>query len=76
VVRVRVPPTPVTVIVAGPVAAVPEAVRVNMLLAPPADAGLKAAVTPAGSPAALSATLDVNPPVRVMLIVLVALPPG
>src|SRR6185503_19907828 len=50
VVRVRVPFTPVTVIVAAPVVAVAEAVNVNMLLVPAADAGLNAAVPPAGSP--------------------------
>jgi hypothetical protein len=67
--------TPVTVIVAAPVVAVVDAVNVNMLLAPPADAGLKAALTPDGRPVALSATLPVNPPVRVILIVLAALLP-
>jgi hypothetical protein len=75
VVRVRVPLTPVTVTVAAPIVAVAEAVKVRMLLLPEADAGLKAAVTPAGSPLAVSATLAVNPPVRVMFMVLVTLPP-
>jgi hypothetical protein len=66
---------PVTVTVVVPAIAVVEAVRVRMLLAPAADAGLKAAVTPPGRPLALSATAAVNPPVRVMPIVLVPLAP-
>ena len=38
-------------------------------------AGLKVAVTPVGSPAAVSATLAADPPAWAMLIVLLALPP-
>ena len=49
----------VTVVV--PTVAVLEAVNVKMLLGPVADAGLNAAVTPAGWPLALSATAPVNP---------------
>ena len=40
-----------------------------------AEAGLKLAVTPVGRPLALRATAPVNPPVRVMLMVLAALAP-
>lgn len=49
--------------------------RVSVLLFPVVDDGLKLAVTPAGSPLALKATLLVNPPVRVIVIELVPLAP-
>src|SRR5499427_10877194 len=75
VVRVRPPPVPVTVTVAAPRVAVPEAVNVNTLLVPVAEAGLKLAVTPLGNPLALKATLPVKPPARVIVSVLVPLPP-
>src|SRR5262245_6015140 len=75
VVRVRPPPLPVTVTLATPRVAVLEAVRFRMLLPPVVDGGVKVAVTPAGNPLALSATLPVNPPVRVIVIVLVPLAP-
>src|SRR5262245_5782759 len=71
VVRVRPPPVPVMFTFTIPVVAVLEAASVRRLLAPVADAGLNVAVTPAGNPVALNATLLVNPPERVMLIVLV-----
>ena len=64
-------PVPVTVTVAVPTAAVVEAVSVSTLLVPVTVPGLNAAVTPAGNPLALSMTAPVNPPVRVMVIVLV-----
>src|SRR5688500_15283151 len=69
-VRVRPPPVPVTVTVAAPRVAVPEAVKVNTLLVPVAEAGLKLALTPLGNPPALNATAPVKPPVRVIAIVL------
>ena len=74
VVRVSVPLVPVMVTVAFPVVAVPDAVKVNALV-PVVEAGLNAAVTPAGIPLALSVTLPVNPPVEVTVIVLAAVAP-
>jgi len=59
---VRVPLTPVTVIVNAPLVAVADAVNVKVLV-PVVEAGLNTAVTPVGKPLALSATLPVNPPV-------------
>src|SRR6185436_13623284 len=70
VVRVSPPPAPLMVTVAGPVAAVADALKVTMLLVPSADAGLKLAVTPEGNPLAPRATAAVKL-VRAMLIVLV-----
>jgi len=64
-----------TVTLAAPRVAVTEAVNVNTLLVPVAEAGLKLAVTPLGNPLALKATLPVKPPVRVIVIVLVPLAP-
>jgi hypothetical protein len=55
--------------------AVPEAVKVNTLLVPVAEPGLKLALTPLGNPPALKATAPVKPPVRVIAIVLVPLAP-
>ncbi len=75
VVRVKVPLVPVTVIVDVPCVADEDAVNVSVLV-PVVDAGANAAVTPVGSPLALSATLPVNPPLGVMVIVLAAVPPG
>jgi hypothetical protein len=60
VVRVRLPLTPVTVTVAEPKVAVPEAVRVNVLLVPVVEVWLKLAVTPPGNPLTLKATLLVK----------------
>jgi len=59
---------------AAPVVAVLDAVKVKVLV-PVVDAGLKLAVTPAGSVPTLSATLPVNPPVGVTVTVLVPVPP-
>src|SRR5262249_5696311 len=73
--RVRPPPVPLTVTFTVPVVAALEAARVSVLLAPVVDGGLKVAVTPLGNPVALSATLLVNPPVRVIVIVLAPLAP-
>ena len=64
-----------TVTVVVPAVAVLETVKVSALLVLVADAGLNAAVTPAGKPLALRATAAVNPPVRVMPIVLVPVAP-
>jgi hypothetical protein len=75
VVRVRPPPVPVTVTTAVPRVAVAEAAKVNVLLVPVAEAGLKLAVTPLGSPLALNATAPVKPPLLVIVIALVPLAP-
>jgi hypothetical protein len=74
VVAVSVPEVPVMVTVELPAVAVLLAVRVSTLVA---VVGLvaKAAVTPLGSPDAASATLPVNPPTSVTVIVSVALLP-
>jgi hypothetical protein len=56
------------------VVAVADAVNVSVLPAV-VDAGLKLADTPAGRPLTPSATLPVNPPVRVTVMVLEAVPP-
>src|SRR5262245_40068657 len=69
------PPTPVTVIVAGPVVAVLDAAKVRVLEFPVAATGLKVGVTPAGAPLALNVTLPVNPPVRVIVIETIPLAP-
>jgi hypothetical protein len=60
--------------VAAPSVAVLEAVNVRVLVLV-VEAGLKAAVTPAGNPLALSATEPVNPPEGVTVIVLVPVDP-
>src|SRR5262245_30139106 len=57
---------------AGPSVAVAEAVKVTELLLPVVEAGLKLAVTPVGNPLALNATPPVKPPVRVIVIALLA----
>jgi hypothetical protein len=75
VVLVSPPPVPVTVTLADPVTAPLDAVNVNVLLVPLADCGLNAAVTPPGSPLALSATLLLKPATRTTVIVLVAVAP-
>jgi hypothetical protein len=59
----------------APVAAVLEAANVSALLPPVAEDGLNVAVTPLGNPVALKATPLVNPPLRVMVIVLAPLAP-
>jgi hypothetical protein len=65
------------VTVAAPRVAVLEAVSVSTLLVPVVVvvAGLKLAVTPVGKPLAVKATALANPPVRVMVTVLVPLAP-
>jgi hypothetical protein len=60
----------VTVIVADPVAAVLDAVRVSVLPVV-AGFGLKLAVTPFGNPPALKVTLPVKPPICLIVIALV-----
>src|ERR1700743_2724287 len=70
----RVPLTPVTVMVAAPRVAVLDAVKVSVLV-PVVEAGLNAAVTPAGNPLAVRATMPVNPPDGVTVIVLLPVVP-
>ena len=69
------PLVPVTVTVANPTAAVLDAVRVRDELFPVLESGLKAAETPVGRPVAANVTDPVKPPARVILIVLVPVPP-
>jgi predicted cation transporter len=73
VLRVRPPPIPVTITVAGPSVAVLEAVKVSVLLFPVGAPGLNAALTPTGNPLALKVTPAVKL-VRVMLITLLTVP--
>jgi len=74
VVRVSMPLVPVTGTVAVLTVAVGEAVNVKVLV-PVVGFGVNVAVTPAGKPPMLKATLPVKPPLRVAVIVLVAVPP-
>jgi hypothetical protein len=74
--RVRPPPEPLIATLKVPNAAALDAARVSMLFPPVVEGGLNVAVTPLGNPLALKATLPVNPPVRVMVIVLTPLAPG
>jgi hypothetical protein len=74
VVAVKLPDVPVTVTVNVPVVAVVLAVKDNMLV-DVAGFGLKADVTPAGTPEAASVTFPVNPFTGVIVIVLVPLVP-
>jgi hypothetical protein len=74
VVAVRLPEVPVMVTVAVPVVAVLLAVRVSTLV-PVVGFVPNDAVTPLGRPDAASATLPVNPPRSVTVIVLVPLLP-
>lgn len=74
------PDVPVIVTVAGPVAAVPEAVSVRVDVAVPFDGGVtglveKAAVTPLGKPEALSVVAELKPFKLVTVIVLVPFEP-
>jgi len=71
------PLVPVIVMVAVSVTAVVDAVKVRTELAPVVVvvAGLKLAVTPEGRPAAVKVTAPANPPVRVIVMVLVPLAP-
>jgi hypothetical protein len=64
----------VTITVAAPSAALFEAESVSVLV-PEVEAGLKLAVTPAGKPLALNATLPEDPPLGVTVIVVVVLAP-
>ena len=73
--RLRPPPEPLIATLTVPVAAVLEAASVSVLLPPAAEAGLNVAVTPLGSPVALNDTALVNPPLRVIVIVLAPLAP-
>jgi hypothetical protein len=75
VVRVNPPPVPVTVTVAAPSVAAPDADRVRTLLLPVAGLALKLAVTPLGNPLALNVTPLLKPPLRVIVTVLVPLAP-
>src|SRR5262245_900361 len=75
ILRVRPPPAPVRVTVAGPVVAVLDAAKVRALAFPVVEVGEKLAVTPVGNPLALNATLPVKPPVRVIVIELIPLAP-
>jgi len=70
--RLPLVPVMVTVVVLGP--ALAAAVKVNVLVLV-VDAGLKLAVTPAGRPLAVNATLPVKPPREATVTVLVAVPP-
>lgn len=74
VVAVKVPLAPVIITVAEVKVAVLDALNVTVLL-PVVEAGLKEAVTPAGSPLALKATLLLNPPVGSTVIMLLAVAP-
>jgi hypothetical protein len=74
-VPLKLPDVPLMVTVDVPSAAELVAVKVSVLL-PMALAGLKDAVTPAGSPDATSATVPWNPPCRAMVMVLAPEPPG
>jgi len=74
------PEVPVIVTVAAPVAAVEEAVSVSVEVTLPFADGVTGldeneAVTPLGNPLALSVVAELNPPVLVMVIVLVPLAP-
>ena len=78
VVWVTLPPLAVTVTFEVPVTAVLLTVNVSVELPPPGaaiDAGLKLAVTPVGSPEAVSDTAELKPPVTaVEMVVLPELP--
>lgn len=70
------PLVPVTVMVAGPTAAVADAVNVSELpAAPVTEAGLKLAVTPTGRPLTVKATGLSKPPEVDTMILLAALVP-
>jgi hypothetical protein len=64
----------VTITLNVPVGAVAAAAKVSVLVVV-AGFGLNDAVTPVGKVPALSVTLPLNPPLGVMVIVLVAEPP-
>jgi hypothetical protein len=80
VLLVSVPEVPVTVTLVAPVVAVEEAVNVKVEVALPFAGGVtglveKAAVTPLGSPEALSVVAELKPFWLVTVIVLVAVDP-
>jgi hypothetical protein len=77
VLLVKPPDVPVTIIVAVPVAAVPLAVRVNVLVVVVLDVlpGLNDAVTPLGRPVADKVTLLLKPLNGVTVIVVAPLAP-
>ena len=70
----RFPLVPLTVTVVALTPAVLAAVKVSVLV-PVVDCGLKLAVTPAGNPLTLRATVPLNPPPGMTVTVLVAVPP-
>lgn len=73
VVSVVLPLVPVIVTVAAPTVAVPVAVKVRLLPAEPVtEAGLKEAVTPAGNPLTVKATVPVKPLMAVTVTLSVA----
>ena len=74
VLAVVLPEVPVMVTVKAPVVAVLPAVRVSTLEVAE-EVGLNEAVTPLGRPVAANATLPVNPPVSVTVIVSVPVAP-
>jgi len=76
VLAVRDPEAPVRVTVDVPGDALADAVKVAVLVWVVADTALKVAVTPAGNPAAVSATVPLNPFCGVTVIVLGALAPA
>jgi len=74
------PDVPVIVTVAVPTVALVEAVSVSVAVAVPFAGGViglveNAAVTPLGKPVALNVVAELNPPVLVMVMVLVPLAP-
>jgi hypothetical protein len=74
------PEVPVIVTVAAPTVALEEAVSVSVEVAVPFAAGVtglveNAAVTPLGKPVALNVVAELNPPVLVMVMVLLPLAP-
>ena len=74
------PDVPVIVTVAAPVAAEADAVKVRVEVTLPFAGGVtglveNAAVTPEGRPLALSVVAELNPPVLVIVMVLVPLAP-
>ena len=75
VVFVKLPDTPVIVIVEDPNAAELLAVKVSVLVVV-VEVGLKTAVTPVGRPEALKLTLPVKPLPASTVMVLVTVPPG
>jgi len=67
VVRVKDPDVPVIVTTEEPVGVEDEVVTVSVEDEPLVEDGFRVADAPAGAPLELSATVPVNPPVRLML---------